>query len=59
MTIKYGLLLVILSKFGWKLSENFLETSGDCLGERYKEIKLHNLPSNDISNFTHSSTYIA
>ena len=59
MAIKYGLLLVILSKLGWKLSENFLETSGDCLGELYKEIKLHNLPSNDISKVRHSSTHIA
>ena len=53
MTIKYGILLAILSKLSSKLSANFSKTSGDWLGERYKEIKLHNLPPND--KFIHSS----
>ena len=47
MTIKYGFLLAILSKLCSKLSANFSKISGDWLGERYKEIKLHNLPPND------------
>ena len=53
MTIKYGFLLVILSKLSSKLSANLSKTSG----ERYKEIKLHNLPPNDISKVIHSSKY--
>ena len=55
MTIKYGFLLVILSELSSKLSANFSKTSSDWLGERYKEIKLHNLPLNDISKFIRSS----
>ena len=58
MTIKYGFLLVILSKLGSKLSANFSKTSDDWLGKRYKEIKLHNLPPNNISKFAHSSKHI-
>ena len=55
MTIKYEFLLAILSKLSSKLSANFSKTPVDWLGERYKEIKLHNLPVNDISKFMHSS----
>ena len=55
MTIKYGFLFVTLSKLSSKLSANFSKTSSDWLGERYKEIKLHNLPPNDISKLMHSS----
>ena len=55
MTIKYGFLLAILSKLSSKLSANISKTSCDWLGERYKEIKLHNLPPNNISKFMHSS----
>ena len=55
LAIKYGFLLLILSKLSSKLSANCSKTSGDRLGERCKEIKLHNLPPNDISKFIHSS----
>ena len=55
MTIKYGLLLVILSKLSSKLSANFSETSNDWLGKWYNDIKLHNSPPNYISKFMHSS----
>ena len=55
MTIGYGFLLVILSKLSSKSPANFSKTSDDWLGERYKEIKLYNLPPNDISKFMHSS----
>ena len=55
MTIKYGFLLGILSKLSSKLSANFLKTSGDWLDERCKEMKLYNLPPNDISKFMHFS----
>ena len=58
MTNKFGFLLVILSKLGSKLSANFSKTSDDWLGKRYKEIKLHNLPPNNISKFAHSSKHI-
>ena len=54
ITIKYGFLLVTLSKLSSKLSANFAKRSGDWLGERHK-IKLHRLPPNDISKFMHSS----
>ena len=57
MTIKYGFLLAILSKLSSKLSVNFSKTSGDWLGERYKEIKLLNLPPTGVSKFMHSSKY--
>ena len=55
MTIKYGFLFVTLSKLSSKLSANFSQTTSDWLGEQYKEIKLHNLPPNDISKLMHSS----
>ena len=54
-TIKYGFLFKIWSKLSSKLSANFSKTSSDWLGERYTEIKLHNLRPNDISKFMHSS----
>ena len=47
MTIKYGFLLAILSNLCSKLSVDFSKTPGDWLGERYKEIKMHNLTLND------------
>ena len=55
MTIKYGFLFVTLSKLSSKFSANFSKASGNGLGERYKGIKLHNFPPNDISKLMHSS----
>ena len=55
MTIKYGFLFMTLFKLSSKLSANFSKASSDWLGERYKEIKLRNLPPNDISKLMHSS----
>ena len=55
MTIKYEFLFVTLSKLSSKLSANFSKASSDWLGERYKEIKLHNLPPNEISKLIRSS----
>ena len=55
-TIKYGLLLVILSKFSSQLLAKSSKVSGHWVGEQYSYIKLHILPPNNTSKFMHSSS---
>ena len=53
-TVRNGFWLLILSNESCKLSANSSKESEDWLGDRYKEIKLHDFPLNKISKINHS-----
>ena len=52
-TVRNGFWLLILSNENCKLSPNSPKESEDWLGDRYKEIKLHNFPPSKISKIKH------
>ena len=56
-TVKKVLWAVAVSIFNSKLFANDSKSSCDWLGERYKDINLHNLPPILISKLMHSYKY--
>ena len=53
-TVRNGFWLLFLSNKSCKLSANSSKESEDWLGDRYKEMKLHDFPLNKISKINHS-----